>query len=187
MSPIRVTSRNALLFDFCVSSGESSRNNHDPINGWTLRNRRRPELFTNEMIVSPHFIINTLLQQGVLRGATRKTVSYLYSGLDGCWVWSPGFSRSELACCRVARNFFTRPEPRTLCRLKAGLQTFHRALARANRFDGFYALRKPMKRLRTLPLHSYTPLKQGVNEKIPSEGRCLLDIRAGLHRCDSHS
>ena len=93
---------------------------------------------------------------------------YLFSGVDGCWVWSPGFSRSELAYYRVARNFFTRREPRTLCRLKAGLQTFYRALARANRFDGFYALRKPLKRLRTLPSHSHTPLKhlkQGVNEK----------------------
>jgi hypothetical protein len=184
---IRVTSGNALLFDFCVSSGESSRNNHDPINGWTLRNRRRPELFTNEMIVSPHFIINTLLQRGVLRRATRKTVSYLGSGVDGCWVWSPGFSRSELAYCRVARNFSSRPEPRTLCRLKAGLQTFHRARARANRFNGFYAMSKTAEAVRTPPPHSYTPLKQGVNEEIPSEGRCLLDIRAGLHRCDSHS
>ena len=67
----------------------------------------------------------------------------------------------------MARNFLTGPERRTLCRLKAGLQTFHRALARANRFDGFYALRKPLKRLRTLPSHSYTPLKQGVDENIP--------------------
>src|SRR6185369_6357549 len=53
----------------------------------------------------------------------------LLNSVDGCWVWSPGFSRSELAYCRVARNFFTRAEPRTLCRLKAGLQTFHRSVA----------------------------------------------------------
>jgi hypothetical protein len=55
----------------------------------------------------------------------------MFTGVDGCWVWSPGFSRSELAYRQVARNFFTRPEPRILCRLKAGLQTFHRSLARA--------------------------------------------------------
>ena len=24
---------------------------------------------------------------------------YLFSGVDGCWVWSPGFSRLELAYC----------------------------------------------------------------------------------------
>jgi len=57
---------------------------------------------------------------------------YLSSGVDGCWIWSPGFSRLELAYCWVARNFFTRSEPRTLCRLKAGLQTFHRSLAPLN-------------------------------------------------------
>ena len=62
---------------------------------------------------------------------TRCLLRICFSGVDGCWVWSPGFSRQELAYGRVARSFFTRPEPRTLCRLKAGLQTFHGSLARA--------------------------------------------------------
>src|SRR5688500_15829466 len=50
--------------------------------------------------------------------------SYLFSVPDGCCVWSPGFSRPELAYCHWARNFFTRTETRKPCRLKAGLQTF---------------------------------------------------------------
>ena len=34
-----------------------------------------------------------------------------------------------------------------------------------NRFNGFYALSKTAEAVRTPPPHSYTPLKQGVNEK----------------------
>ena len=60
------------------------------------------------MIVAPHFIINTLLQRGVLRGAETQ-----------------------------------------------------------NRFNGFYALSKTAEAVKTPPPHSYTPLKQGVNEKNP--------------------
>ena len=58
------------------------------------------------MIAASHFIINTLLQRGVLRGAETQ-----------------------------------------------------------NRFNGFYALSKTAEAVRTLPPHSSTPLKQGVNEK----------------------
>ena len=36
-----------------------------------------------------------------------------------------------------------------------------------NRFNGFYALSKTAEAVRTLPPHSYTLLKQGVNEKNP--------------------
>ena len=36
-----------------------------------------------------------------------------------------------------------------------------------NRFNGFYALSKTAEAVRTPPPHSYTPLKQGVNEKNP--------------------
>ena len=58
------------------------------------------------MVVAPHFIINTLLQRGVLRGADVQ-----------------------------------------------------------NRFNGFYAQLKTAEAVRTPPPYSYTPLKQGVNEK----------------------
>ena len=67
-------------------------------------------IFTHEMVVVSHFLINTLLQRGVLRGA--KT-----------------------------QNRFN--------------------------FNGFYALSKTAEAVRTTPPHSYTPLKQGVNEKNP--------------------
>ena len=63
------------------------------------------------MIVAPHFIINTLLQRGVPRGAE-----------------------------------------------------IH------NRFNGFYASSETAEAVRTPPPHSYTPLKQGVNEKKPLNG-----------------
>ena len=66
------------------------------------------------MIVASHFLINTLLQRGVLRGAETQ-----------------------------------------------------------NRFNGFYALSKTAEAVRTPPPHSYTPLKQGVNEKNRSEWRTL--------------
>ena len=69
--------------------------------------RHELEHFTHDMIVA-HFIINTLLQRGVVRGAERQ-----------------------------------------------------------NRFNGFYALSKTAEAVRTPPPHSYTPLKQGVNEKNP--------------------
>ena len=62
------------------------------------------------MIVASHFIINTLLQRGVLRGAETQ-------------------------------NRFN--------------------------FNGFYALSKTAEAVRTTPPHSYTPLKQGVNERNP--------------------
>jgi hypothetical protein len=58
------------------------------------------------MIVASHFIINTLLQRRVRRGAERQ-----------------------------------------------------------NRFSGFYALSKTAEAVRTPPPLSYTPLKQGVNQK----------------------
>jgi hypothetical protein len=58
------------------------------------------------MIVASHFMINTLLQRGVLRGVETQ-----------------------------------------------------------NRFNGFYALSKTAEAVKTPPPHSYTPLKQGVNEK----------------------
>jgi hypothetical protein len=60
------------------------------------------------MIVVLHFIINTLLQRGVLRAAETQ-----------------------------------------------------------NRFNGFYGLSKTAEAVRTTPLRSHTPLKQGVNEKNP--------------------
>ena len=60
------------------------------------------------MIEASHFIINTLLQRGVLHGAETQ-----------------------------------------------------------NRFNGFYALSKTAEAVRTPPPRSYTPLKQGVNEKNP--------------------
>jgi len=46
-----------------------------------------------------------------------------------------GRAAPELAYRRMARNFLTSPRRRTLCRLKAGLQTFHRSLL--NRYAGF--------------------------------------------------
>jgi hypothetical protein len=58
------------------------------------------------MIDASYFIINTLLQRGVLRGAETQ-----------------------------------------------------------NRFNGFYALSKTAEAVRTIPPHSYTPLKRGVNKK----------------------
>ena len=58
------------------------------------------------MIVASHFIINTLLQRGVLPRAETQ-----------------------------------------------------------NRFNGFHALSKTAEAVGTSPPHSYTPLKQGVNEK----------------------
>jgi len=60
------------------------------------------------MVVASHFIINTLLQRGVLRGTEAQ-----------------------------------------------------------NRFNGFYALSKTAEAVSIPPAHSYTPLKQGVNEKTP--------------------
>ena len=39
-----------------------------------------------------------------------------------------------------------------------------------NRFNGFDALSKTAEAVRTPPPHSYTPLKQGVNEKNPLNG-----------------
>jgi hypothetical protein len=60
------------------------------------------------MIVASHFVINTLLQRGVLTGAETQS-----------------------------------------------------------RFSGFYALSKTAEAVNTPPPHSYTPLKQGVNEKNP--------------------
>jgi hypothetical protein len=60
------------------------------------------------MIVASHFIINTLLQRGVRRGAETQ-----------------------------------------------------------NRFNGFHALSKTAEAVGTSLPHSYTPLKQGVNEKKP--------------------
>ena len=60
------------------------------------------------MIVASHFIINTPLKRGVLRGAETQ-----------------------------------------------------------NRFNGFYVLSKTAEAVRTLPPPTYTPLKQGVNEKNP--------------------
>ena len=60
------------------------------------------------MIVALHFVINTLLQRGALRGAETQ-----------------------------------------------------------NRFNGFYALSKTAKAVKTPPPQSYTPLKRGVNEKNP--------------------
>ena len=62
------------------------------------------------MIVVPHFIINTLLQRGVLRRAETQ-------------------------------NRFN--------------------------FNGFYALAKSAEAVRTPPPHTYTPLKQSANDKIP--------------------
>jgi hypothetical protein len=61
------------------------------------------------MIVASHFIIDTPLQRGVLRGAETQ-----------------------------------------------------------NRFNGFYALSKTAEAVRTHSPHSFTPLKQGVNEKNPA-------------------
>jgi hypothetical protein len=58
------------------------------------------------MVIASNFIINTLLQRGVLRGAETQ-----------------------------------------------------------NRFNGFYALSKTAEAVRTPSPRSYTPLKQGVNEK----------------------
>jgi hypothetical protein len=58
------------------------------------------------MIVASHFIINTLLQRGVLRGSETQ-----------------------------------------------------------NRFNGLFVLSKTAEAVRIRPPHSYTPLKQGVNEK----------------------
>jgi len=77
--------------------------------------RPQPEHFTHEMIVASHFIINTLLQRGVLRGRRRKTG-----------------------------------------------------------FNGFYALSKTAEAVRTPPPHSYTPLKQGVNERNPARMAMLV-------------
>ena len=69
-----------------------------------------PKDFTHEMVVTSLFIINTLLQRGVLRGAETQ-------------------------------NRFN--------------------------FNGFYAQSQTAEAVRTPPPHSYTPLKQGVNEENP--------------------
>ena len=69
------------------------------------------------MIIAWHFIINTLLQRGVLREAETQ-------------------------------NRFN--------------------------FNGFYALSKTAEAVSTPPSHSYTPLKQGVNEKNPLGMAMLL-------------
>ena len=42
-----------------------------------------------------------------------------------------------------------------------------------NRFNGFYVLSKTAEAVRILLPHSYTPLKQGVNEKNPLKWLCL--------------
>ena len=66
------------------------------------------------MIVASHFIINTLLQRGVLRGVETQ-----------------------------------------------------------NRFNGFYALPQTAEAVRTPSPHSYTPLKQGVNENSARRSLCI--------------
>ena len=43
-----------------------------------------------------------------------------------------------------------------------------------NRFNGFYALSKTAKAVRTPSPHSYTPLKQGVNEMNPLRMRMFV-------------
>ena len=43
-----------------------------------------------------------------------------------------------------------------------------------NRFNGFYAQSKTAEAVSTPPLQSYTPLKQGVNEKNPLGMAMLL-------------
>ena len=43
-----------------------------------------------------------------------------------------------------------------------------------NRFNGFCALSKTAEAVRTPPPHSYTPLKQGVNEKNPARMAMLV-------------
>ena len=67
------------------------------------------------MIVASHFLINTLLQLGVLRAAETQ-----------------------------------------------------------NRFNGFYAQSKTAEAVRTPPPDTHTPLKQGVNDKIPLRRAMLV-------------
>ena len=43
-----------------------------------------------------------------------------------------------------------------------------------NRFNGFYALSKTAEAVRTPSPHSYTPLKQGVNEMNPLRMRMFV-------------
>ena len=56
-----------------------------------------------------------------------------------------------------------------------------RGAERQNRFNGFYALSKTAEAVRTLPPHSYTPLKQG-NENNPL--RMLRIVRYSGHESE---
>ena len=49
-----------------------------------------------------------------------------------------------------------------------------RGMETQNRFNGFYALSKTAEAVRTPSPHSYTPLKQGVNEMNPLRMRMFV-------------
>jgi hypothetical protein len=45
-----------------------------------------------------------------------------------------------------------------------------------NRFNGFYAVSKTAEAVRTPPPHSHTPLKRGVNDKMPRDNHLVREI-----------
>jgi len=90
--------------------------------------RLRPRLFSFPMCFGIAAALTEPSFTGIAKGGNCNA---LFCGGRWRWVWSSGFSRSELAYWWGGQELLHPPRPRTLCRLKAGLQTFTVPFARA--------------------------------------------------------